>query len=241
MEYLYSPLGNVRYITKESLTEFAVCKEDKYIIASVDAEDFGSQKFLLEHDFKWHDTVMAADIFLKSFPENKRQDNLFSIRIGKDIDTEVKKFAHGVFLMDRRFHFGTIPDQANANQVMDAFFDYCREEDMWIVKCLHEDKLYGFIILRDNGDETASSMLGGVERSCQGQIAVRSLYVSAALFLKESGFKRMRGTISSSNISSINLHIALGAKFTGTTNKYIWRATYEGKSKEHFRNELSGN
>lgn len=197
------------------------------VIVEVPSLDFEKKKLIEDKGFYFHDRILNVEVGTKIKNPYRIESPFFTLEVSEKFDDIVKNLSHQVFTNDRRFHFEKIPNQRKANNVIDAFIDNCRYEGCKIVKCMHEQELMGFIILKNNGNKIASNLLGAVRPDCHGKMAVPVLYGGTLRLLANEGYVKEYGTISATNVPSINLHFQLGGRLVGTTDKYIRRPSDE--------------
>ena len=65
MDRLITKDGIVKYSNGKDILRIDE-KQYEYVIAEVDAKDYESQEMLLGRNYRWHDSVIVADIFLKN-------------------------------------------------------------------------------------------------------------------------------------------------------------------------------
>lgn len=213
----------ISYLEFEEIVNGIEPDEKSVIVVEVHSWDFEKKKILEEKGFCFHDRILNVEVGTKLKTNHKIESQFFKLVVGNDFDEVVKQLAHEVFFYDSRFHFDRIPNRIKGNKVIDAFLDNCGREGFRIVKCMHDNDLMGFIILKDNGNNTATNMLGAVKQDCHGKMSVPFLYGGTLEMLASEGITKEFGTISASNVASINLHFQLGGRLVNTTDKYIRR------------------
>lgn len=200
--------------------------EEKYVIAKVESQDVARIKALENDGFSFHDRVlrMAVDTHLLAFSEEEKNKTIrFPVVLSTDFDKTIYELSYAAYKVDRRFHLLKEFNQDLANKVIDAYIQNCQNQNMKIVRCMHNDITLGITVLRDNGDGTVDNVLGAVLPNLQGKMAAYGLYMQTLMYIQEQGYKKYYGNVSASNAASINLHIAMGAKVESIYDEYILR------------------
>ncbi len=128
---------------------------------------------------------------------------------------------------DRRFHLepGFDNDELAKEMIVAAARRF-EAQQARIVTASHDGDLLGFCAFLPYGNGYYNAM-GLTVRDMKGRLAAWPLYTGALRLL--AGGEYVAG-ISSANVASLNLHIQLGAKVTGTEDWYILRR-YSGAAR----------
>jgi L-amino acid N-acyltransferase YncA len=92
-----------------------------------------------------------------------------------------------------------------------------------VFKCHHKGKLVGFTLVEIINSDVCENILGAVLPEYQKRGVAINLYAYMRKVLAENGYKELVGKIDSTNVSSLNLHVSLGARFIDTVDVYCWR------------------
>ncbi len=194
----------------------------EFTIAKADYLNTDRIKELRTSGYRFHDRILRAEIDVrKEMALDQERLIRFPVVVDSEYSEDVFQLACEAYKTDRRFHLKEGYDQELADEVIRSYIFECKKENMEIVRCIKDDITLGIIIFKDNGNGTADNVLGAVRSNLQGKMAAYGLYMQTLMLMKERGFVKYYGDISSSNIASLNLHIALGAKMVAVSDEYI--------------------
>ncbi len=195
----------------------------KYIICQSEVLDFVFKEELSNKGYRFLDRILVFEIEICAANElniDMIPDVVFSC--DREFDDRVYNTAFHAFTTDRRFHLQPAFNQHAANDVIEAYIHYCKENGFTIFKAEHEDELLGFAIV-DDIDRSINSfenVLGATMPGIKGKMVAGPLY--KYMLMKESKvFKKYVGRVSSSNVASINLHTALGGRVKEIFDEFI--------------------
>ena len=139
---------------------------------------------------------------------------------------EMYDLACKALTQDRRFHLDEYYNENLSHKVICSYInDYLRRDHI-IYTARYNNTIVGYtFILIDNN--TVENILGVTMPTISGKVAAYPLYCGMLNELQNWGIKKYLGTISSSNLPSLNLHIQLGAQMVEVKDKYILRDYYE--------------
>lgn len=192
-----------------------------YIFVDALTEDISKISFLKDNGFCFHDRLVLSIIDLSKIPAGLGKYIRYDISEHNEISNEVIELAIKSYPKDRRFHFETCYDDAIAKIIIRGYLRELSDEKLKVYHCEHNRRVVGFVILREN-DNIFENILGAVDIEYQNRGAAMSLYAGTLISMKEKGFRKYEGWISTKNIASLNLHTALGARFVKTRDRYIY-------------------
>lgn len=211
---------NIDYYDKNE--EYFIRPDSNYVIVNASPVDVVRITDLEQKGFSFHDRKILCRIALTKL--NPRYMGLIraDVKMDKNFTTEIYSLANKAFITDRRFHLDKVFNQELAERVIINYIDKFGKEE-FVFKCYHKNRLIGFTIVKPYNDEECENILGAVDPEYQGKGAAINLYAYMVKALAESGYKMLYGNISTTNIASINLHIALGGSFIKAEDEYIYR------------------
>lgn len=198
-----------------------------YLICRADPADSGREKELLDRGFSFLDRVLVLEIDLRRAAAAPAAQGLPELRVERDgtFSEDMAAMACQAYTADRRFHLESVFDQDQAGPVIRAYLDDCARRGMTVYRALHGDELLGFTVVdEDTGDRRCfENVLGVTKPGIRGKMAAPGLY-AAMLEGQRDRFQKYLGRVSSSNVSSLNLHFRLGAKVSSVYDEFIFRA-----------------
>ncbi len=194
-----------------------------YLLAKARPEDAARIAGLEEKGFMFHNRTILGEINLESLKEEPVRKIRADVRTDREFTQDVYGLAQGAFRTDRRFHLARQFDNDAAGKILKGYIDFYKEQESVLFKCFHKERLVGFTIVQMLEGGCCENVLGAVEPAYQSRGAALNLYSYMLQQLRESGRKRLYGRISTANTASINLHIALGAKYSLPEDDYIYR------------------
>lgn len=90
-----------------------------------------------------------------------------------------------------------------------------------LFKCFYNGNLAGFTVVKKLDQNSCENVLGAVDPLYQSRGVAIGLYAYMLRELKEKGYEKLYGRISTTNVASINLHIALGVKYSRPEDEYV--------------------
>lgn len=208
----------ISYVGREEFPE--PTNEDDFLIAESEVENTDRINCLLLNGFRFHERYLDYQISLNKFDSKLMSLVRADVRKDRNIDDEMYELANKSFFRDRRFHLNLRYDNVFARKIISGYLNNLSDEGCFSYKCYHKARLIGFTIIKPCGNG-CKNLLGAVDPDYQKKGAAFNLYVFMADSLKRSGYEFLEGSISSSNIASLNLHLMLGAAFTGAWEQYI--------------------
>ena len=195
-----------------------------YIICQSDVLDSVYEDKLISRGYRFLDRLLYFEIetsIVKSSDDNVIQDVDFLC--DREYDDVLFDTACQAYTTDRRFHLNPVFDQQSADDVIEAFIDYCKKQDYKIYKAVHNNELLGFAIVDDVDKNRAyfENILGATKPGIKGKMIAGPLYKFMIKGENEK-FKKYAGRVSSSNIASINLHTALGGRVKKIYDEFIF-------------------
>lgn len=199
-----------------------------YIIAQTEFSQTKDIARLLASGFCFHDRQLKMDISisrtLERFSGIFGNTNGVSVSETEHFTGEMLDMALTAFDMDRRFHleqgFGST---RRVKEVLESAVAHYQEGRHKIFRTDCQGNLVGCVLIRDIGSGIYENVLGFTRPGIAGKAAAIPLYVGALKQIGSGGGKRYLGSVSSTNMASLNLHIQLGAKVTAITDWYIFR------------------
>ena len=196
-----------------------------YIICRADPLDSACENRLRGMGFRFLDRMLYFEIDLRTFSETSSEllsgiNFICDDRFGED----VHELAHAAYTTDRRFHLEPEFNQTLANEVIDMYIEDFKNRGMKLYKATHEKELLGFTVVDekiDSGGSSFENVLGATKPGIKGKMVAAPLY-SAMLSGEREKFRKYVGRVSSSNVSSINLHFQLGGHIAKTYDEYIY-------------------
>lgn len=199
--------------------------DSEYYLAKADVFDADRMTELRNDGFVFHerflDYIISPEKLNQNFVKMVRAD----VRQDSVISDEMVELACRSFIHDRRFHLEVHYNQEFANRIICSCIKGINEDKNMIYKCFHKEKLIGFTIIKMFDEKECENVLGAVDPDYQKKGAAFNLYVYMVDSLREKGVKALIGSIASDNVASLNLHLMLGATFSGVWDQYIRRAS----------------
>ena len=196
----------------------------QYIFVDSLSEDIDRINNLKNWGFEFHERMILTSIFTGRLEQNLTRFVKYDVSEGKEISDELKEIAVRAYPADRRFHINRYYDEKNAKNFIISYLDELSKEDLIIYSCKHHQKMIGYTILKEVSNGIFENLLGAVMPEYQSRGAAFALYAGMLISMKEKGYKEYTGWISTKNIASLNLHIALGGvKFSVSKDRYVKR------------------
>lgn len=196
-------------------------EEKDYVIAKACPEDVGRIKELEERGFCFHNRTVLGEIPLSVLNEKQLRMIRADVREEGNITPDLYELARRCFPRDRRFHLKKDFDQGLADKILKGYMDELSGERLRVYKCFHKSRLTGFTIVKNLENQNCENVLGAVDPEYQNRGAALNLYLYMMKCLRDNGMEKLYGRISTTNMASINLHIALGAKYREPMDEYI--------------------
>lgn len=211
------------YIDKNEDILLPKTERKRFCIAKSDYDDIKRIQLLKKKGYRFLDRILRMEIATQGecLWEEKKRLIQFPAKCMEIIDDSVYEIACAAYDKDRRFHLQEEYKQEQANAVIKAYIEECKRNSMPAITCSYNESILGVTVLKDNMDGTMDNILGAVKPGLQGKMAAYGLYIQTLMWMKGQGCKRYYGNVSSSNIASLNLHIALGGKIVETYEEYI--------------------
>lgn len=200
-----------------------VTTECDFLLAKTSPDDIERIVGLEQKGFIFHNRTILGEINLSSVSETLIRMIRADVRTDKEFSMNLYELARKAFATDRRFHLTKQFDQNLANKIIEGYIRALSTEDVMLFKCFHKEKLTGFTIVKRLDDIACENMLGAVNPLYQSRGVAINLYSYMLKVLRDEGYMKLYGRISTTNVASINLHIALGAKYSLPEDDYILR------------------
>lgn len=142
--------------------------------------------------------------------------------VGAPISDDIFMLASEAFPTDHRFHLGGPEDALVAPLLLRSYIEHHGTRGT-ILRCHLRGRLAGFVILRQRAEKTWENVLGAVDPKLQSTGVALSMYTVMVELLKERDANDLNGWISTENLQSLNLHLALGARFKDVEDTYVLR------------------
>ncbi len=192
------------------------------IVARTDPEDVARVQALRKREFVFHNRTVLGTVSLKALSGPLFERARSQVEVDTRVDQAVYGLAYTAFPKDRRFHLKADFDQDFANAVLKSYIDHYSQQDVLVFRSMYKDELAGFTIVQLKEGGACENVLGAVSPLYQGRGIAIGLYTGMLKHLQNLGMKELSGRISTTNMASINLHIALGAKYSHPEDDYIW-------------------
>lgn len=199
--------------------------DSDFTLVHVQYDDIESIKKAKDKGFEFLNRTITASISLQSIKDDLGDNIRANIVCDKDITHDMYEIAYLAFPTDRRFHLGEAFDNTLAKKLIKAYIDDANEKNILVFKCYHKERLVGFTIVEINDEITCETILGAVLPEYHKRGVAINLYAYMRNVLAEKGYKEVFGRIASTNVSSINLHVSLGARFADTEDVYCLQGT----------------
>lgn len=220
-EYQYDDI-KVRYYELNNMPK-DMPKDIDYILAKVEPDNVEKIMKLKKLGFCFHNRTILGEINLDTMDERLLRMVRGDMRIDTIYTEELYELAKKTFVRDRRFHLDIKWDQVLANKVLKGYLNRFSHDDTMLFKCFHNGKTVGFTVVKKLDETLCENVLGAVDPLYQNRGVAIGLYSYMLKELKRKGYKKLYGRISTTNMASINLHIALGAKYSMPEDEYIFR------------------
>lgn len=197
----------------------------KYVIAQTYFTHTEEIARLFEAGFCFHDRCLQMEIGVSHARESFSEAvSSLSISESACFTDEMFEMACAAFALDRRFQLE--PDFEPAwkiRDVIEAAVAHYQTGRHKILCAECQGNPVGCVLIRDMGGGVYENVLGFTKPGIAGKVAAIPLYIGALELIKACGGKRYAGTVSSTNMGSLNLHMSLGAKVVGIIDRYILR------------------
>lgn len=211
----------VNYLDNNEIAN--VFNANEYYLAKTETDDVERIQQLQRMEFVFHERFLDYIIVPTKMDSRFIRMVRADVRAEQKIDKDMKELAQKAFVKDRRFHLKPYFEQESANKVISAYIDEISKEIYAIYKCFHKEKLVGFTMVKKVDDKTYENLLGAVDPEYQKKGVAFNLYVYMVDSLGKNGCEELIGSIAAANITSLNLHLMLGATFRGVSDQYIRR------------------
>ncbi len=134
-----------------------------------------------------------------------------------DYKADILRIAVASFVYDRRFH--VLPD-CSADVSAVVLKHWIDELDKAFV-ALFKEQAIGFLALKETAPDTLFVHLAAVEEKYRMTGAAMALYANACKIVKEHGYKKLEGRVSTQNTAVINVYAAFGATFSEPQDTFI--------------------
>lgn len=194
-------------------------------IQRIEATDDRRAEELKAAGYRLLDRILLMEIDLKA--TEKRREEIAAKLIEIPVDRpesfpeDLSALACEALPTDRRFHLEPLFDPEVAKPRIEAYIESYREKGALLFSVRREGRLLGFTIVEEQQKGTFENVLGITRPDMLGKMAAFPLYNAMLNGMREAGFKKYIGRVSSSNLASVNLHINLGAKVAGIYDEYI--------------------
>ena len=197
----------------------------EYVIARTERLRTREIAALRAAGFVFHERFIKIEIniasALRQLPVNFTGGDV-AVRETRGFTEEMLALACAAYDADRRFHLEEgFDDGALAGEVISAKARAYASQQARIMVATHAGDLLGYCTFLPCGDGYRNVM-GLTARGMKGKLAAWPLYTGALRILETGGGKYI-GNVSSTNVASLNLHMRLGARVTGTEDWYILR------------------
>ena len=180
---------------------------ENYISAAVPSDNVSASKELFKRGFRFADRSLMMEFPIKDLSSPMRCGKKYSLSVTKDWSPEeLYVIANDSFDSDHRFVFDN--DKTVKEQLLCGFIKDLKEQHLWATLMYHDDSLIGFNLWRINNGN-GRIMLGAVSAAHKGTGIAVPLYSHTLDAMARNGADQLREFISSSNISSLNLHLLL--------------------------------
>lgn len=201
---------------------------DTYHLVPVDCQDITALEELKGKGFQFLDRILKVNIDIPATKEIRAQkiDKImtFSLEISNSISEEMYALACLGFDTDRRFHLQEGFDSAFSAKVLRKYVEFYNEKDIICFQERYKDELAGFTVVHRQ-EKYCENVLGVTKPGILGKAAAYGMYAGMLDYMLEhENFKEYYAEVSSCNVASMNLHIQLGAKVTGSYDKYIYNS-----------------
>lgn len=196
-------------------------EKEAYYVVKVTSENTDKIMALICKGYRFHNRTIKAVIQLNNLPKNIERYIRYEVCQDKEISSEIISLAEKSFDADRRFHLDMQFNQEQAKKIIRGYLEEYNVKEHRVFKCYHKEKLIGFTICCIEDERHFENVLGAVKKEYQNRGAAMSLYGYMLLKMKEEGYTEYCGRISTTNVSSLNLHIALGATYSEPVDSYI--------------------
>ncbi len=213
------------YIEKEESVSCDTDTQNVYYLAKSDVFDTERIQSLINKGYSFHERFLDYIIDPRKLDEKKVNMIRADVREDSRITEDMMELASITFIHDRRFHLDPEFDIQKASGVVRGFMESLMHEPVLVYKCFHKEKLVGFTIIRKDTENKCENLLGAVDPDYQKKGAAFNLYVYMVDDLRKKGYESLIGSIASCNVQSLNLHLMLGATFSGVWDHYIKRPT----------------
>lgn len=196
--------------------------EAEYVIAKVDRLRTQEIEALRAAGFVFHERFIEMKFNIsRALRQLPAAGGDVTVQERQDFTEEMLAMACAAYSTDRRFHLEPGFDDGDlAGEIIAATARSYAAQRARIMTAAHAGELLGFCTFLPCGKDYYNAM-GLTAQSIKGKLAALPLYTGAMRLLECGG--GYIGKIASANAASLNLHIQLGAKVTGTEDWYILR------------------
>jgi ribosomal protein S18 acetylase RimI-like enzyme len=200
-----------------------VLPDADYILAHTRYDNVEDIRRLKGKGFDFLNRTITARINLQAVKDNLGDNIRAYVQYDTEISDELYEIAYSAFPTDRRFHLGENFDDTLSRKMIKGYIDEAKKKNILVFKCHHKGKLVGFTLVEIINSDVCENILGAVLPEYQKRGVAINLYAYMRKVLAENGYKELVGKIDSTNVSSLNLHVSLGARFIDTVDVYCWR------------------
>ena len=195
---------------KMALKEWSSENMIKLIGCNINSNPVQSVTLLQELNFYFVDSIL--NIRLNNFNKIEIPKPRFKVRLIQNKDNcKVKKiaetsFKHGKYFADSRFP-KNLAELRNKQWIKNAIESDSKKNKIYILE--NKGDIIGFFhVLCDNS--TGDLRLAAIEPEYRHGILGYHLFLSVFHELRENGIKKLKGKISSSNLSVLNIYLSFG-------------------------------
>lgn len=202
--------------------------EDAYVILCVSSLDTEKIRRAKSMGFRFHDRVLRMKIDLKQTKKRRSDvsEKLITVplNITQSLSDDMYKLACETYTTDRRFHLEENYDMELASKSLAGYFSSFRNRNIRIFESRVDQELLGFTVLELKENGVGENVLGVTKNNMRGKMSAWGIYdgmLNGMESEKDLNCSSYYGNVSSSNVSSINLHIQLGATVDCIYDEYI--------------------
>ena len=199
------------------------------IVVRTSPEDTKRSSALLSRGFVFHERLLRAEIHSgrqqpeAGFPALPKGVDIAAFQ---ELTEEMYALGCSAFSHDRRFHLEHDFNPALAAEVLRGYFNrFSGQEGVLSFQARAGEKLLGFTVVVPDSEKPDSfeNVLGATLPGIQGKMAAYPMYTFMLREMLRKGRAHYVGYVSAANLASLNLHVQLGAKWSGVFDEYILR------------------
>lgn len=220
--HLYTKHCDIERIEQRSMADECNLSAD-YIICQSEVLDSIYEEELIGKGYRFLDRILRFEI--KTNAVNVSDTDALQhvdFSYDREYDDRLLDLAFQAYTTDRRFHLDPVFNQQSANDVIEAYVDYCRKQEYKVYKALHNNELLGFAVADDidRNRPFFENILAATRPGIKGKMIAGPLY-RFMIETESEAFKKYVGRVSSSNLASINLHTTLGGRVKAIYDEFI--------------------